>query len=179
MIACGTISRMANTTLLVGLLFISQSLLAEDAALSNYDAGKRYSELTVRFIVELTKKNVPEALNIEKDRALFRRDQQLDYAQGIFDGFMGHDMNAVVKEAGLDEQSIAHAYVFYYSMVYGIEQAIKEMNGESPVESDGEEFYVKAAQAAFNDSSQEKVEALKESFYYLSVELQQLAQPAA
>lgn len=179
MIKAGNISRIANASLLVGLLFASQLLPADDAALSDYDAGKRFGELSVRFMAELTKKNLKEAGNIEKERALFRRDQQLDYAKGIFDGLMGQDMSVIAKEAGLDQQGTAHLYVFYYSMVYGIEQTIKAMNGETPAESDGEELYVRAAQAAFNDGSKEKVEELKESFYYLSVEMQELAQAAA
>lgn len=175
MMNSGRIFRQGSAFLLASALCMVAPIVADDSALTEYEAGKRFGEISVRFLIELTKKNMSGAAAIEKEKEVFRRDPQIDWLQGMYDGFVKQDIQVLAEEAGLDQQGIAHAYVFYFSMKYGLEQGLKALRGEAVIESDGEAFYASAAQAVYNDSSEEKIEELKESFYYLSIELQELA----
>lgn len=179
MMISATISRTSSLFLTVGLLLLPALALAIDGAASaDYDAGKKFGESTARLVVEYAKKNLEGIVAIEEERSTFIRSNQIEWMQGVYDGLIAQDVPAIATAAGLDQQGAAHACIFYYATLHGLEGALKTARGETAVEASEEEFYVKAAQAAFNDSSEERIEELRGSFYYLSLELHDLAQAA-
>lgn len=174
-----TISRTSTLFLTVSLLFLPSLTLANDGSVSSdYDAGKRFAESTGKLVVEYAKKNLEGIVAIQEERSTFLRSNEIEWMQGVCDGLIAQDIPALAAAAGLDQQGAAHACIFYYATLGGVEGALKTFRGETPVEAAEDEFYIKAAEAVFNDSSEERIEELKGSFYYLSLELQDLAQAA-
>lgn len=134
-----------NNLLVAGCALLScVSLIAGDSpTLSDYDTGKKYSELRVKFIIECIKKNTVGA--IEARNALQKHSpregitvtrkgmasgkNQNEWVQGAYDALVGHDLRALSVAEGFEKLQMVQLFSLYYRERAELELFLSIMNG--------------------------------------------------
>lgn len=153
----------------VGTTFAMSNAAAE---LSAYEKGKQFGQLTAQYFIEVAKKNRAGMVALDEERMPLRDEAKAAWFQGAYDGVRTVNYASLIADAQLQQNEISCAYVMYFSTLIGIENAMIASGSqiENPLfpglspEEQGNVMFTKAAQAQYNNSSDEKVAAVKEAF---------------
>jgi hypothetical protein len=183
MVSC--VSKKTVFLMFLSVVFIGSSWL-DAAELSLYEKGTQFGQLTARYFVQLAKKDKKGIAEIDQNRVLVSAGDQAncDWTQGAYDAYSTADINGLITAAELKQDEKSCAYIMYYSALLAIEKSVISLGGhvEKPLfadvknEADGAIIFVKAAEAVYNNSSDESVAAVREAFdMFICFELQGLS----
>lgn len=172
-----------NNLLIAGCALLScLSLIAGDStALSDYDTGKKSSELTVRFIIECIKKNTAGAVEARntlqkymplegitvtrKENSGSSGKNQNEWIQGAYDGLVGLDLRALSLAEGFERLQMGQLFSLFYRTRAELELYLSIMNGTpfdyAEIVSLGEA--TKVLREVIGEADAEMVQALEKS----------------